>query len=185
MFIAAPAVNLGVRPDSNGAIYALSDPGDGLVRYVGWTRGSLESRLRSHLKNPTNAKMSGWLLAVISAGQFPVISALCFAPKGGSRWQFEERRWIAWFRERGELLNVQRGGEVTQPMLKPPDKTFPLAAGDIPSKKRNPFGARGCWDPVTDSWAAVSSVSVERLARSRLDPRFPHPPACPCRKCGE
>jgi hypothetical protein len=85
-------------------IYALVDKRDEKVRYVGFTSEQLAIRLARHFEKPTNRAMKGWLE---SAKENVDIRPLC-APR--SNWQAWERGWIAWFRERGGLLNVDPGG---------------------------------------------------------------------------
>lgn len=88
-------------------IYALVDPGDDCVRYVGMTSESLEIRLDGHIKQPTNRKMREWIAGLKAAGTTPLIRLLIAVDHG---WQRAERAWIAWFLKRGELLNVDPGG---------------------------------------------------------------------------
>jgi hypothetical protein len=88
-------------------IYALLDPGDDCVRYVGVTGESLPARLAGHRSQPTNRKMREWISKLANANQEPVIRLLIAVDHG---WQRAERAWIAWFLKRGELLNVDPGG---------------------------------------------------------------------------
>lgn len=89
----------------NVKIYALYDERDGRVRYVGMTRASLPRRLEGHLREPTNAAMARYLK---SPGSRPAIKLLEHVAK--DEWEAAERGWICWFRQRGELLNVDPGG---------------------------------------------------------------------------
>ncbi len=88
-------------------IYALVDPRDEGVRYVGVTDKALADRLRGHLRKPTNGLMRSWLSDVRASGLLPSIRLLS-APLG--HWEHAEQGWIAWFRRRGQLLNVDPGG---------------------------------------------------------------------------
>ena len=90
-------------------IYALTDPIDNRVRYVGKTRCQLEERLRRHLETPTNPLMASWLSEMAEQRRNPRIVALeyvCYF-----EWEAAERGWIHWFRQKGDLLNVDPGGE--------------------------------------------------------------------------
>jgi hypothetical protein len=84
-------------------IYALVDPSDEGVRYVGVTNGDLEKRRRGHIAKPTNRMMRRWLVTCPE----PSIRVLFCAT---THWDHAEQGWIEWFRERGELLNVDPGG---------------------------------------------------------------------------
>ena len=86
-------------------IYALVDPRDETVRYVGVTSAGLEKRLRRHLLKPSNGGLRRWFSEL--AGTPPSIRLLDEGTKG---WARAERYWIAWFRARGDLYNVDPGG---------------------------------------------------------------------------
>lgn len=88
-------------------VYALVDPRDDGVRYVGVTTRDLVVRLAGHLHDPTNRAMYDWLADVKAAGVVPAVRLLIATVVD---WQGAERGWIAWFRERGDLLNVEPGG---------------------------------------------------------------------------
>ncbi len=91
------------------AVYALCDPRDEAVRYVGVTRGDLSKRLQFHVKDPTNAGMAQWLRHLASVKVYPKITALEYVDFRD--WEDAERGWIHWFRQRGRLLNVDPGGK--------------------------------------------------------------------------
>ncbi|GAA3384532.1 GIY-YIG nuclease family protein [Streptomyces racemochromogenes] len=58
-----------------GRIYALSDPRDGVVRYVGQTTKALEERLAGHLSSPAS-KVAPWIAELREAGIAPLITIL-------------------------------------------------------------------------------------------------------------
>lgn len=90
------------------AIYALLDPRDMTVRYVGYTRKGLMERLANHVAKPPNERMREWIQRLRSSGQGPLIRAITFV--ANDRWESAEMHWIAWFRVRGRLLNKDPGG---------------------------------------------------------------------------
>lgn len=101
------------RQDANPfrrvAVYALSDPRDGRVRYVGKTAQTLLERLAGHAKRQTNQAMRAWFRELRKLRKAPAIDILEFVEY--SEWEDAERGWIRWFCDRGELLNVDPGGE--------------------------------------------------------------------------
>lgn len=89
-------------------VYALMDPGDRRVRYVGITRAALETRLRHHVENPVNSDMREWMDYLKRNGKEPAIELLTWAPDDD--WERFERSWILFFARRGLLLNRDPGG---------------------------------------------------------------------------
>lgn len=96
------------KRDRSTTIYALHDPIDFGVRYVGKTRQALQGRLRGHLDTPTNDMMAEWIDQLQRMGHVPCIKALEYVMD--AEWESAERGWIEWFRRRGDLLNVDPGG---------------------------------------------------------------------------
>lgn len=94
-------------------IYALVDPADDCVRYVGMTTMKLAQRLAFHLKRATNDAMRRWFRELRTVNLRPVAVALEYVAE--DEWEDAERGWIHWFREHGELLNVDPGGEARTP----------------------------------------------------------------------
>lgn len=90
------------------SIYALYDPRDGGIRYIGVTSRKLSARLELHFEKPTNAAMRAWFGELAQLGKGPRIQLLETVP--GQEWEAAERGWIYWCRQRGTLLNVDRGG---------------------------------------------------------------------------
>lgn len=89
-------------------IYALVDPRDNVVRYIGKTKCSLSVRLERHLETPTNPLVGEWLRTLKSLGNKPRIHALEVVPD--DEWEDAERGWIRWAQARGVLFNVDPGG---------------------------------------------------------------------------
>ena len=90
-------------------IYALRDPRDGSVRYVGKT-DNLERRVRHHIgtRREKNAR-GAWLRELHAVGLAPVAVVLQEVPQ--ERWQHAERRWIRRLAKRvSRLLNAHPGG---------------------------------------------------------------------------
>lgn len=92
-------------------IYALTDPHDGAVRYVGKTKQSLRARFRAHInrapKQP-RIKSAVWISGLLLAGLKPGIFVL---ETVDSSWEAAERFWVASFRIVGaDLLNMTKGG---------------------------------------------------------------------------
>jgi hypothetical protein len=97
------------RGTGSTRIYALVDPIYRDVRYVGVTSKSLASRLTMHLSRPTNPRTHAWFAGLRAIRLTPAIVTLQAVP---SNWERAEMEWIAWFRVRGDLLNMDAGGEV-------------------------------------------------------------------------
>jgi hypothetical protein len=93
-------------------IYALIDPRDGKIRYIGKTN-SLKRRYLAHI-NPSNLKplnhKSNWIKVLLSLNLRPEIIEIEKVPF--NIWQEKEREWIAFYREEGcDLTNGTDGGE--------------------------------------------------------------------------
>jgi len=90
------------------AIYALSDPRSGEVRYVGKTSQRIEARMQRHLasvKLESNHR-TAWIASLVKIGLEPFAKVLDVVPE--SLAGAEERRWIARF---PNLVNTTPGGE--------------------------------------------------------------------------
>ena len=88
-------------------IYALVDPRDDFIRYVGKTK-NLDIRLRGHLRCTVGAK-AVWISELRDKALLPQIIVLEETSK--LKWQGAEQRWIAQFRTMGfNLFNISRGG---------------------------------------------------------------------------
>lgn len=95
------------------AIYALLDPRDGALRYVGCTMFRLADRVSGHV---SEARQGGtrpctcWVREVLDAELRPLITQIDTAPDRVTT-SMAERWWIDHLRSLGHALtNVQRGG---------------------------------------------------------------------------
>lgn len=93
-------------------IYALVDPRNSQVRYVGFTV-DLKQRLRDHCKKSEldrNYYKCRWIKALKELGFSPVMIVL---EKGiGDSWQRAEKKWIKHYRDLGaKLTNKTDGGQ--------------------------------------------------------------------------
>lgn len=97
----------GFQTVGRGYIYALVDPRDSTVRYVGYSR-SPNLRFRQHeAAENKNDKLRAWQLDLIAARLAPRMVILTRAEKN---WEIHERRWIKYYRLRGRLYNRHQGG---------------------------------------------------------------------------
>ncbi len=92
------------------SIYALIDPRDGAVRYIGKANDAAE-RLKSHIRDSRHRKtpVYSWIRKLRSLGLVPDMKVLATCSE--SEWPKAERRAIRyqrWFNDR--LLNVADGG---------------------------------------------------------------------------
>ena len=93
-------------------IYALRDPDDQTIRYVG-KADSLEKRLQCHLRESSlkyHTRKNCWIKSLLSQSKKPVITILEIV--NDAEWQARERYWIAILQEQGaNLTNGTRGGD--------------------------------------------------------------------------
>ncbi len=135
------------------SIYGLYDQRDGLVRYVGVTKRPLSDRLLMHKQRPTNAAMRSWLS---SSSNHIAAALLETVPKRD--WQDAERGWIAWFRQRGVLYNVDQGGIAR-------DEHGALLGGWTPGPFREPTRAVVPHEPIIRrKWRARAPQVIVPLA---------------------
>ena len=102
-------------------IYALVDPRDGDIRYVGWTSQTLAQRYKSHLAYKSRAHRSKWIRALKRDGPRPIMRLLHAVPLAdGPR---AEIYWIQFHRDLGcRLVNLTEGGDGA-PGVKPSAET--------------------------------------------------------------
>lgn len=75
-----------------GTIYALIDPRDNKIRYIGKTEKPILARLASHLATPTNPVMRVWINALSLQGLTPRIQPIATVPV--AQLEVEEKRQI-------------------------------------------------------------------------------------------
>jgi hypothetical protein len=91
-------------------IYALTDPRDGAVRYVGKSRDA-ERRYRQHLgERRRKTPVYSWIASLAEQGLVPGLTILGVCNE--SEWKERERAMIAQLRAEGlRLLNLADGGD--------------------------------------------------------------------------
>lgn len=93
-------------------IYALIDPRDRQVRYVGFTTTTIQKRLARHLTDTIRKPyyVSKWLSQLLARGLIP--DTLQLEEGSGPDWADAEIKWIAHFKSSGaNLTNLTRGGD--------------------------------------------------------------------------
>lgn len=91
-------------------IYALVDPRDGVVRYVGKTIKKLERRLAGHLNEKKDTRKFRWIQTLLQDGLTPKIKLIDTVPS--ESWEEHEIKWIAWHKANGfDLTNTTSGGD--------------------------------------------------------------------------
>lgn len=92
-------------------IYALRDPRDGSIRYIGKANDA-EKRLKSHLRDARrrDTPVYRWIRLLGNVGMQPTLEVI--DRPAADMWEASERRHIIEARERGDrLLNVADGGD--------------------------------------------------------------------------
>lgn len=91
-------------------IYSLTDPITFQIRYIGKTKGELEFRLNSHLKEKAKCHRFYWIQKLLKINQKPIIELIDVVPE--SEWQFWEKYWISQIKTWGfNLTNSTDGGD--------------------------------------------------------------------------
>lgn len=90
-------------------IYALLDPFDGRVRYIGKSQ-DVERRFSSHIGDADKiGKKAEWIGDCIFRGKQPIMKTL--EEVTGPIWRERERFWISFYRDQfPDLLNISEGG---------------------------------------------------------------------------
>lgn len=96
------------------SIYTLSNPTDGLVRYIGRTKGSLHTRLIQHLSDARTGKRNNkricWIKSLMNKNIHPVIEEIDSVPE--NQVSFFEKHYIKLYKSIGAVLvNDTEGGE--------------------------------------------------------------------------
>lgn len=115
------------------SIYALVDPRDRRVRYVGWAY-NVQRRLADHIYESRRLQThkARWIRQLAACGLTPLVKEL---ETGFGCWAAAERRWIAQFKAEGaDLTNITPGGEGV-PGPRGPDALANIRAA---AKRRKP-----------------------------------------------
>ena len=92
-------------------IYALLDPRNRAIRYIGKTVSEPLKRWEGHLHQPSHTYKWFWICALKSKGLKPVWQTLEVIP-AGEDWEARERAWIARGHAEGwPLTNLTAGGD--------------------------------------------------------------------------
>lgn len=105
----------------NGVIYGLRCPESGYIRYIGQTLGSVNKRLKRHIREACKEKIrythkERWLRALhfnntIHLLRAEILESIeCTTPETYDLLDHMEIRWISKFRETGHLTNTADGG---------------------------------------------------------------------------
>ncbi len=96
-------------------IYALIDPRNDQIAYIGMTSRSLQERWRGHLKQSelkTQTKKSRWLNKLNELGLLEEVQIIEIERTTDDKWAERERYWISYYRNLNpELKNTTDGGE--------------------------------------------------------------------------
>ena len=147
------------------SIYALLDPRDGSVRYVGVTSQSLDARLRQHIERPSNYGVKMWVRDLKESAREPQASLITLCTK--RTWSKAERYWIAWFNARGRIYNVHRGGYFhkdtrEQDRLRKPRRRGRLRELSPPSVPPAPGPDADFWEVYQYETARKAALAVIR-----------------------
>lgn len=160
-------------------IYALVDPRDDTVRYIGATGQVLDERLKEHLSAPTSRDTASWFRELAGIGIKPEIRLLTWVDD--NKWWSWETSWIFWALYRGELLNRDPGGrcrgqdgKLTERGKKLREQMRKIRCGETRSGKRKRGRRR--------KHKGEAKPGRKRRRIERLTWMEPHGPAGPARR---
>jgi group I intron endonuclease len=120
------------------SIYTLSDPNTKIIKYIGKTKRSLNSRLNEHIYASKNKKYPAatW---INSLQEKPIIELI--DEVSDNDWQFWEQYWISQFKTWGfKLKNIGNGGEIDNTGRKVSEETKKKMSLSRKGKKHKPHG---------------------------------------------
>lgn len=89
-------------------IYALCCPDSGEVRYVGQSI-DINERYKQHIKSESTSPNSKWVDSLILSGKKPDLKILEIEENKDRR-DILEKKWIAYYKNHSEILNLHMGG---------------------------------------------------------------------------
>ncbi len=144
-------------------IYALKDPSNGEVRYVGKTN-DLRVRINQHLQDRSQSHKSRWLRPLSEPPSVEVLEIL----DADANWPERERYWIAHYRSLGaRLTNLTDGGEGW--------KKADGHSEETKAKLRELALARGA-KPPSQKGRKASAETREKLSKARKEQGTRPPP---------
>lgn len=146
-------------------IYALLDPLNLEVRYIGKTNANINIRFTSHLREKKPSRKANWIRSIRIAGRTPNIEVLeeLDASSEISDWQEAERFWISYFRFMGaRLTNLTDGGEGLAGLIFTEEHKKRIGAANRGSKRSTETRAK-----MAESRKTVSCEHLRKLSESR------------------
>jgi hypothetical protein len=147
-------------------IYALRDPRNGQVRYVGKTHRSLASRLADHVLKAGKPQYQTrhsvrWIAGLVRLGLRPTIELL---EEIGGGWAEREVFWIAWFRNNGaDLTNHSSGGESGRSGVRLTPELVEAARQRMTVLSRDPEHQRKARNGLTPEVLWLRAAAVARV----------------------
>jgi len=140
-----------------GAVYALIDPRDNKIRYIGKTTQPVLTRLAGHLAQPTNPAMRAWINGLSLGGMIPRVEAVATASE--AQLDAEEKRQISRHLKQGHrLLNAPYYQDHVADLSRPPA-----------AESTTRVDKAEHWPPVM----GLARLAFGRLARARAAGRVP------------
>ncbi|HUY80090.1 MAG TPA: GIY-YIG nuclease family protein [Ktedonobacterales bacterium] len=116
-------------------IYALIDPRDQTIRYIGKSNDP-QFRLIRHIRSRRIGKTikNSWIISLISQGLLPVLQTIEEVPV--EHWEERERYWIQYYREQGSpLTNGTDGGDGVHGRKRTPEERQRISASLMGNKR--------------------------------------------------
>lgn len=134
-------------------IYALVDPRNETVRYIGKSKDPKQRRRRHIIRarNGVDTHCYNWIRVLLSENLKPDLLVIEEVPE--SKWEESEKKWIAYYREEVDLTNTADGGNAP-----------PIYQHTKQSRKR-----------VGDFFRGKTLSDEHRLRISEGKRRMPHP----------
>lgn len=166
-------------PNLDWVVYALIDPRDAEVRYIGKTlKRRLDRRLVRHVEDALTLSRRNhrlnWIRDVLNSGRMPSMLVL---ERGIGDWAAAERRWIDRFRKSGfELVNQTDGGEGC-PGVNPSEDTRKKLRAAWTEERRIRMSARHLGrKPSSETCEKIrlANIGKKASAEARLHMRLAH-----------